>query len=365
MTRADDVAVKRARVREFLDTQGFSGVLFTLQRSFSWYTGGGQNHVALTTEAGAASVLATAKQDYLIANNIEAPRIMEEEGLEELGFQPLVYPWDADASESEELVHRVLAGERPATDIGPHAADLKRLRYSLTPFEVERYRELGRDTAEAVADVCRRIERGQSEWRIAAMASAALLERRITPAVLLVAADERITKYRHPLPTEKQVARYAMVVVCGRRSGLILSTTRLVHFGALSPDLRRRHDAVMAIDAMFIASTQIGADVDEIFQRAVDSYEQAGFPDEWKLHHQGGATGYESRDFKGTLRSKEVVKPWQAYAWNPSITGTKSEDTIIAAPKGPEILSMVEDWPSIEFGPLPGPSILRADILVR
>jgi len=365
MTRADDLAIKRARVREFLTTHNLGGVLFTLQKSFSWYTGGGQNHVALTTEAGAAALLATPEQDYLVANNIEAGRIMEEEGLADFGVQPLAYRWDGDNSDATRLVERVLAGKRYTTDTGPHADELNRLRYSLTPLEVERYRALGRDSAEAMAEVCRMIAPGQTEWQVAAMLSKALWERKIVPAVVLVAADERIARYRHPIPTEKPVERCAMAVICGRRHGLILSTTRLVHFGPISADLRRKHDAVMAVDAAYIGATAIGTDVDEIFQKGLDVYDEMGFADEWMLHHQGGGTGYSTRDFKATLHCKEVVQPWQAYAWNPSITGTKSEDTIIATPDGPEILSMVKDWPAVEIPVGPGPSIPRADILVR
>lgn len=365
MTRADDRAIKRARVRELLATHNLGGVLFTTQKSFSWYTSGGQNHVALNTEAGVASILATSAQDYLIANNIETTRIMREEGLADLGLQPLTYRWDSGEDDVKRLIEHVVPGGRYATESGPHAAEINSMRYSLTPLEVERYRALGSDCAAAVAETCNSIAPGQTEWQIASMLAKALWDRTIIPVVVLVAADERIATYRHPIPTAKAVERCAMAVICGKRYGLILSTTRLVHFGPLSSDLRRKHDAVMHVDAAFIGNTSIGADVEEIFQKALDVYEQTGYDEEWTLHHQGGGTGYSTRDFRATPHCRETVQPWQAYAWNPSITGTKSEDTMIASPDGPEMLSLSKDWPNVEVVGPPEITLHRADILVR
>ena len=363
--QSDEVMLKRARVRAFMDQHELEGVLLTRQDSFSWYTGGGQNHVATNTEAGVAAILATRDRDYLIANNIESHRLMEEEGLAELEIEPVKFAWDCDPAEVTRQAERILTGRRYTIDTGSLAADLARLRYSLTPFEVERYRALGRDTAEGMAEVCRAVEPGQTEWQVGAMLAGAMWERRIVPVVVLVAADERISRYRHPIPTDNAVHGVVMLVVCGRRHGLIVSTSRLVHFGPLSEALRRKHDAVVRIDAAFIGGTLVGTPVKDVFRKGLDAYEATGFADEWRLHHQGGGTGYATRDFKGTLESAETVEPWQAFAWNPSIAGTKSEDTIIATPDGPEVLSALEDWPSVEVSGQAGPAHRFADILVR
>jgi hypothetical protein len=46
--------------------------------------------------------------------------------------------------------------------------------------------------------------------------------------VFLVASDERIAQYRHPLPCSgKAVERYVMVVGCFQREGLVVSLTRM------------------------------------------------------------------------------------------------------------------------------------------
>jgi len=38
----------------------------------------------------------------------------------------------------------------------------------------------------------------------------------------------------------------------------------------------------------------------------------------------------------------------QAFAWNPSIGGNKSEDSMLVSNSGSEFLTMAGDWPVIE-----------------
>ena len=155
-----------------------------------------------------------------------------------------------------------------------------------------------------------------------------------------------------------------MLVVGARKWGLDISATRLVHFGKLPAELADKHRAVCQVDATFISATRPGAAVQDIFAKGVAAYEASGYPDEWKLHHQGGATGYAPRDYKGTMECPETVLENQAFAWNPSITGTKSEDTIIAMADQTEVLSTDEQWPILEVE-YAGDKLARPDILVR
>ena len=46
-------------------------------------------------------------------------------------------------------------------------------------------------------------------------------------------------------------------------------------------------------------------------------------------------------------RRRVVVSAGQVYAWNPSITGTKSEDTILVGEKENEVLTSIDGWPTI------------------
>jgi antitoxin VapB len=112
-------------------------------------------------------------------------------------------------------------------------------------------------------------------------------------------------------------------------------------------DLRRKSEAVAQVDATFITETRPGAVLGEVFNRAATAYAETGYADEWHLHHQGGPAGYEPREFVAGPNSPETVSVGQVYAWNPSITGTKSEDTILVGEEGNEILTAIQGWPTL------------------
>ncbi|GAJ06564.1 unnamed protein product [marine sediment metagenome] len=148
----------------------------------------------------------------------------------------------------------------------------------------------------------------------------------------MVGSDERLFDYRHPIAKDKEIKKYVMVVTCAEKYGLIVNLTRFVHFGEIAEELMDKLRAVAKVNASFITNTRPGKKVADIFKEGIRTYGEVGYPGEWKLHHQGGATGYETRDYIATLKINEVVQSNQAFAWNPSIKGVKSEDTITEIP---------------------------------
>ena len=52
----------------------------------------------------------------------------------------------------------------------------------------------------------------------------------------------------------------------------------------------------------------------------------------------------------------------QAFAWNPSVRGVKSEDTILLGADGPEVLTEIVGWPVWKIT-VNGESIARPAIL--
>ena len=165
-----------------------------------------------------------------------------------------------------------------------------------------------------------------------------------------------------PLPTSKNMDKYAMLVLCGRQKGLVCSLTRLIHFGTLTEELKKKSEAVAYIDAKMISSTRAGQTISEVFQITQDAYEKVGYADEWRLHHQGGPAGYAPREFLAKDVVDIPVGNGQAYAWNPSITGCKSEDTILVKESGNEILSVINGWPAFAIQ-IDGQTIERPKIL--
>ncbi|MFW5843497.1 MAG: M24 family metallopeptidase [Spirochaetota bacterium] len=359
-----EIAEKRRRLRAYLDAEGLPGVYLKRQDNVAWITGGHLNHVGLATEMGGAGLLFTPSACYLVANCIEAPRLLQEEELEAQGFEALVYPWDRDRE--ADLIREVVGDGKLAADCPLEGAralgsDFRALRYRLTPAETDRYRELGFRSAEALAGVARTVLPGETEAQVAGRLSDALWAHRIDCAGIFVGADERISRFRHPIVTETPIERRAMITVNARKWGLIVSFTRFVRFGPLEPELRRRYQAAVEIDCAMMAATRPGRPAVEVLRRGLAAYADRGFSEEPKLHHQGGAIGYLPREYKVTPDSTESVGEDQAFAWNPSITGVKSEDTILATTDGPEILTPAVDYPSLN---VEGVDFPRSDILI-
>jgi hypothetical protein len=141
MGRDAEIREKEKRVRELIQSKGVAGVLLKRQANFSWMTGGGLNLVGITTELGATSLLITKHEKYVISNNIEAPRMIHEEGLEAQGFIVKTYPWyeEEEASIVKGLVKEgIIGADVPFPDAAALSEDIAQLRYSLTPEEIER-----------------------------------------------------------------------------------------------------------------------------------------------------------------------------------------------------------------------------------
>jgi antitoxin VapB len=242
-----------------------------------------------------------------------------------------------------------LGSDAPHPGAKDLSAEASRLRVNMTAEEGVRFRVLGRLCAEAMDQAIRAIRPGYTEHQIAAHLALEGRSRGVHPIVNLVATDERIYNYRHPLPTYKSLERYAMIVMCGRRWGLVCSLTRLIHFGKLPDELRRKMEACARIDAALIHATQPGRSVGQVLQQGIAAYGQVGYGDEWKLHHQGGPAGYEPREFIATPSTSDLIVMGQSYAWNPSITGVKSEDTIQVGEDQNEVITNITGWPVVEI----------------
>jgi Xaa-Pro aminopeptidase len=346
----DEFTLKQNRIQDLLAKHQLDALLLQRISSFAWATCGAASYVNRAASHGEAALLITPSGRYLLTNNIEATRLQQEEDLPEQGWQFEIAPWhEAQNAVSRWTLDLRLGADGPYPDAANLSGEVARLRAALGPEEGERFRTLGRLCAEAMDDAVRAVRPGQTEYQIASHLAHAAETRGVQAIVNLVAADERVFAFRHPLPTAKELERYAMLVLCGRRWGLVCSVTRLVHFGPLPADLRRKAEAVAEVDATFIAATRPGQSLAEIFRQAAATYAQTGYPDEWQLHHQGGPAGYEPREYLATPDSGDVVLAGQAYAWNPSIAGTKSEDTVLVGEESTEVLTAIGGWPTLRI----------------
>lgn len=344
-----ELNLKLERICKLLARCDLDALLLQKTENFAWATCGADSHINTADSNGIASLLITKSDRFVVTNNIEARRLMQEEKLSERGWEFKVSPWFEGEDQIASLTRRMKLG---ADTSFPHALDLSgeiaSIRSQLTPEEGSRYRELGKLCAQGMRQSIDIVKPGMREYEIAGLLAQSVESKGVQAVVNLIATDERIFSYRHPLPTSKQLQNYAMLILCGRKWGLICSVTRLIHFGSLPDDVRHKAETVARIDAEMIAATRPDSTLGNVFSRAQLAYAAAGFPDEWKLHHQGGSAGYAPREVTATPASTEPIYLGQAFAWNPSITGAKSEDTILIGEGSNEIITEMTDWPSIE-----------------
>jgi Xaa-Pro dipeptidase len=343
-----EIDEKTGRLVRWMEERRLGGVLLSTRPNFAWITAGRESGIDLSRESGVATVLVAADgRRFLLTNNIEMRRFLDED-LAGQGYSPAEVPWTGEQDGS--AIARDVLGPIPlASDVSEYGKEIARLRCRLTAAEIERFRGLGRDAGEALGEVCRGLRPGMTEREIGRRASEAMLALAADPVVLLVAAGERLARYRHPPPTDHRWEKDGvMVVVCARREGLIVALTRIVWAGPVPEDIRRRTRAAAEVNARLLAATRPGASGRELFAVAARAYEELGYPGEERLHHQGGPCGYLSRDWIAHPASEEAVDTPQAFAWNPSVTGTKVEETWIVAGAA-EAITATPGWPSLDI----------------
>ena len=368
MDRSEEIAAKKKKIKAYLESKKVDCILLNKQCNFSWITAGGSDYVAVASEGGVGSVFFDGNRGIILCNNIEAPRLKDEEVLEN-SFEIVSYPWQEE-KRKDEILKELISGKITGSDtpagegLLPLDKSFDELRFSLCESEVSRYRDLGRMCAEIVEESAVGVKIGETENQIAGKLSELCYSRGIMAVVNLVAADERIFKYRHPLPTDKPVKKYVMIVLCGRKWGLVAACTRLGHFGTLSEELQKKMRAVVNVDAALIVSSRPGTSLRDILRKGIEEYKRQGYPDEWRLHHQGGTAGYNPRELKATLDERTPIFENQPLAWNPSITGVKSEDTVIACKDAFEVITETPGIPTIEVE-YERIKIRRSDILKK
>ncbi len=367
---------KQAHLNDFLDHHHLDGVLLGRRNNFAWITCGKDNRIANFSPVGVASILATRDSRICLTNSIEAPRFRTEE-LAGDGIDVIDWPW-YNGSAARKVLKEIIAGRKIAADVndvgefnhfGAGFSKLPdsfgELRWALTDAEIDRYRDGAHRTSVAMEAACRRLTHGINEHEVSGILDEEMHRNQLNPVVNLIASDERIEKYRHPIAVNKKVQRYVMLVICSEFAGLITSMTRFVSFSPLTEELRKKQQAVANVDATVNLSTRPGRTLGEMFQIIQKAYADQGYADQWKLHHQGGSAGYNGREAFAEPASPITVRENQAFAWNPSITGVKSEDTILVTPGGVEFLTSIsKDWPTIT-ATFNGQQIKRADILVK
>ncbi len=315
---------------------------------FSWATDGASNVVLLAAETGVAEVLVTPDESWILTDTIEAERLETEEL--PTAFRVHAVPWQHPEQQERWLQARVqgpIASDRPSDAEVALPAALVAAKRRLYPVEIERYRRAGAAAAAAVTETLVAARSAWTEQELAGAAAAALWARGIEPALVLAGSEARLVRYGHTPPTTTGLGGRAMLVVCGRWRGLYVNMTRFVHFRPLSADEQHIFDTVAQVEQAAWAASRPGATLADVLAAITRAYADHGHAGAEQRLHQGGSTGYLSREVVARPDVQAQIAANMALAWNPSLPGFKLEDTILVTDQGVEILTVDPVWPTV------------------
>jgi Xaa-Pro aminopeptidase len=347
---------KLSRLRLMMAANNYDAVHLAQLGNLSWLFCGADFVVSLMSEPVAEAVV-TSKTVTVVAPNIEQPRLEEElpKGAE------LVYtPW-YDSTAKEKIMTDLLQGKVLSDTAGRgfDSKDFWPMRVPLTLEEIDRYRKISAEASQVFTEGLQMIKPGQTEHQVIGLLAEGLRAKGMQPVVMLAAADDRLERYKHPLPSGNKIEKRLMVVTCARKHGLIASLTRLVSFGSESAAYKKRYTHLLEVEKTILDYTKHGLIIAELFNELKSAYKQAGRERAWCEHHQGGPTGYFTRDFVIAPDDLKMLVDGSAYAWNPSLPGLKVEDTVLLLNDKLEVLTQDPGWPLRDVGGRKRPEVLE------
>lgn len=333
------------RLREYIKESKYDGVILGRRDNYKWITQDNNNEILTSTEVGVAYLIVLEDELILAADSSDYLRMKEEQNTLEAECIQVSWSKGAASYPREYARGRRMASDTDISGTDNIQGDLTLLRMELNETEIERYREIGRLMANIVEDVITKARVGDKESDVAKQLKMRCIGAGVSPDCVLVGSDERILKYRHPAPTDKKIENSLMVVLGGEKYGLNISMTRMVYFGDIPDEIRKRMHAVQYVFASMQCIMEAGMSFAQYFDKVISLYEEAGYKNEWKEHHQGGPTGYGCREIVISPNSNGRIKNGYVFAWNPTIQGTKCEETTYLKDGKVEIFTDTGNWP--------------------
>lgn len=339
--------LKLRRIRDYIDINGYTGMILGRQDNFNWITSGGNSRVVVPKDEGFAAVVVTAEQVYLVAQVMDGPRIMDEE-MQHLDAEYVPLRW-YEESVNERAVK--LAGANPVSDIQITGSlnrlrDIYNLHFPLTQEEMERLKKLGSISDYILNKVAREIKPGMVDYEAEAMLLYEYARHNIQCDVLLIGTDDRICKYRHPSPAGRKLGRYVLLHPAVRSGGLHCNVTRSVYFGdSLPEDIERAYSAVSQIQVYCMSMCRTGTRWSDILKGQKELLKELDFEDEWKGHYPGGRTGYFVCQADLSMDPENRILNNEAYDWFITVTGAKVEELAVNHDGVFSLCSHSGSWP--------------------
>lgn len=356
---------KECRLYTALSTLGYDSVIITRRSHFAWLTCGSEAVSSRVSHTSPVYLVITPRRKYAVGYVMDLPWLMESV-LENLGYEGVILHTFGKTPEQValELAEGRAAADDPFLGIDDIHRHITRLHEPYTPQEMARYRQLAAECADIQATVAHWVKPGMTERQVLAHVWQLCLERGMEGHYMFVGADERIKRFRHPVPSDKPIERAVLIAPAVAKWGLLMSTSRLIYFGEPPEDIRRRFHAMATIQAALLAHTQIGTPLTALFDLIMNLYEQLGYAEERYNHFHGGPVGYWAGYTERMRDPHEAVKPNMAFLFYLTVAGVHCEELMLVDDRKTEIVSVDPHWPRLEIA-FEGQRIAVPDIFVR
>ena len=332
-------------LRDLMKIKGLDAFVVRRNPNLAWAIAG-RGHVPTTIDMACFDLIITHDSATAITNVVEAPRLIAEELPSEVTVKTI--KWSEGRDPLLPTGPKV-GSDQSGGDRIDLATEVEIIRASLINSDITRFKEICIDAAVALGSAMKQVESSDREIDVAGLITHSLWQANLEIAFLGVAGEDRVHKFRHPLPTDSVVGNRVSASICAKRKGLIASVTRIVTFGEVTDQMVSDYTSIFKVEAALFDATVVGKPFSDPINAAIAAYPANGFDaDEWTKHHQGGPTGFLPRDWPANQSSTRLIAENQPIAWNPTGKGWKAEDTILATSSGIKILSVDPDWPAFE-----------------
>ena len=332
-------------LRDLMKSKGLDAFVLRRNPNLAWAIAG-RAHVPTTVDMACFDLIITQSDAVAITNVVEAPRLIAEELPPEVSVKTIKWSEGRDPL----LPTGAKVGtDQPGAERVDLGVEVEMIRASLIESDLARYKEICVDAAIALGNAMKQVESTDREIDVAGLITHSLWQADLEIAFLGVAGEERVQKFRHPLPTHAVIGNRVSASICAKRKGLIASVTRIVTFGLVTDHMVSDYTSIFKVEAAMLDATVVGQPFSDPINAAIAAYPANGFDaDEWTKHHQGGPTGFLPRDWPANQGSARLIAENQPIAWNPTGKGWKAEDTVVATTSGVKLLSQDPDWPAFE-----------------
>ena len=332
-------------LRELMKSNGLDAFVLRRNPNLAWAIAG-RAHVPTTIDMACFDLIITHDSATAITNVVEAPRLIAEELPSEVSVQTI--KWSEGRDPLLPTGSKV-GSDQPGADRIDFGVEVEIMRASLIESDLARFQNICIDAAVALGNAMKQVESSDREIDVAGLITHSLWQADLEIAFLGVAGQERVHKFRHPLPTDSVVGNRVSASICAKRKGLIASVTRIITFGEVTDQMIADYTSIFKVEAALLDATVVGKPFSDPINAAIAAYPANGFDaDEWTKHHQGGPTGFLPRDWPANQTSARLIQSNQPIAWNPTGKGWKAEDTIVATNSGVKLLSVDPEWPAFE-----------------